>query len=222
MPFLKDRIIPRKILKDIPISRIEQDLERYRNMAIEIGASDAVIISSHDIIVDERVRAKCIYPKCDQYGLSINCPPYAPDLDFIRKVINNYHHAILFSVKDETGAFIGAQFRDRIGRKNPTKILFNTICAEIESRSFYDGYHFSLAFGQGTCKNFWCHDQPCAALQSGTGCRFPLKARSSMEAVGMDAFTMAARQGWEIYPCGERVERKDLPHVLLVGLILIW
>ena len=66
MPFLKDRIIPRKILKDIPISRIEQDLERYRNMAIEIGASDAVIISSHDIIIDERVRAKCIYPKCDQ------------------------------------------------------------------------------------------------------------------------------------------------------------
>lgn len=42
-----------------------------------------------------------------------------------------------------------------------------------------------------------------------------------MEALGLDAFSMAARQGWEIYPCGERVDPDALPHVLLVGLILV-
>jgi hypothetical protein len=83
----------------------------------------------------------------------------------MRKVIKKYYYAILFCVKDKTGEFIGAQFKDRIGRKNPTQIPFNTICGEIESRSFYEGYHLSLAFGQGLCKSFWCHDQPCAALR---------------------------------------------------------
>jgi predicted metal-binding protein len=219
---LNDRIIPQRILEDIQISRVKQDLERYRTMAIQIGALDAVIISSDEIIIDERVRAKCIYPKCGLYGLSINCPPYAPDLGLIRKIISNYHYAILFCLKDETGALIGPEFRNHIGKENPAIVFLNTICSEIESRAFYEGYHLSLAFGQGSCKSFWCPNQPCAALQPNTRCRFPLKARSSMEAVGIDVFTMAARQGWEIYPCGERIKREDLPHVLLVGLVLVW
>ncbi|MEI9479316.1 MAG: DUF2284 domain-containing protein [Deltaproteobacteria bacterium] len=220
-PFNK-KITVRKIVKEIPGERIDQDLEKYRSMAMNMGALSATIISSDEIIIDERVRAKCMYPKCDYYGKSINCPPYAPDLDLVRKIIKKYHHAILFCVKDDTGVFFGSSFRSRVGRKIPSKMILNTICAEIESRSFYDGYQFSLAFGQGPCKSFWCKNQPCAALHPGKGCRFALKARSSMEAVGMDVFSMAANQGWEIYPCGERVKEKDIPHVLLVGLVLIW
>jgi len=219
---LKDRIVPRKILFTIPETRVRQDLKRYRTLAIKLGASDAVIISSGEIIFDERVRAKCLYPKCYHYGTNINCPPYAPDLDFMKKVVANYHHAILFSVKGETGSFVGAEYLKFGGMKNTARVLFNQICSEIESRSFYEGYYLSIAFGQGPCKSFWCPDQPCAALQSGSGCRYPLKSRSSMEAVGIDAFRMASHHGWEIYPCGERVERTDLPHVLLVGLVLIY
>lgn len=218
---VKEKIVPQRILSNIPISKIDKDLERYRTMAIEMGATDAVIIPSPEIIIDERVRAKCIYPKCSHYGSNINCPPYAPDLDFMRRVVSNYRYAILFAVKDETGDFIGAGFRKRVGRENPTKIILNTICSEIESRSFYEGYHLSLAFGQGPCKSFWCPDQSCSALQPGTVCRFSLKARSSMEAVGIDVFTMAAKRGWDVYPCGERVDTNQIPHVLVVGLILI-
>ena len=106
-------------------------------------------------------------------------------------------------------------------QKDETKILFNRICTEIESRAFYDGYHLALAFGHGTCKSLWCPDVACAGLEPGKGCRFPLKSRSSMEAVGMDVFTMVARRGWEIYPVAERVDVAEIPHVLLVGLVLI-
>lgn len=219
---LKDRIVPRKILFTIPETRGKEDLERYRASIIKLGASDAVIISSDEIIFDERVRAKCMYPKCYHYGTNINCPPYAPALDFIAKVVANYHYAILFSVKGETESFIGTEYLKFGGMKNPARVLFNQICSEIESRSFYEGYYLSIAFGQGPCKSFWCPDQTCAALQPGSGCRFPLKSRSSMEAVGIDAFRMAAREGWEIYPCGERVDRINLPHILLVGLVLIY
>ncbi len=109
----------------------------------------------------------------------------------------------------------------RMGKENRAKKTLNTICSEIESRAFYQGYHLALAFGQGPCKSFWCPDKPCAGLGEERKFRFSLKARSSVEAVGIDAYSMAARQGWEIYPCGGRVEKEKLPHVLLIGLILI-
>lgn len=217
------RIVPKRILDNIPLSKVKQDLERYRTLAIDLGAFDVVIISSDEIIIDERVRAKCIYPKCPHYGTSINCPPYVPDLNFMEKVISKYQYAVLFSVKGETEYFIKPDFYLKFrGMKNPARVLLNQICSEIESRSYYDGYYLSIAFGQGPCKSLWCPDQNCVALQSGSGCRFPLKSRSAMEAVGIDVFKMASSKGWEIYPCGERVEKGDIPHVLLVGLVLIY
>lgn len=218
---LKAALAPKRILDRIPESRIAEDLERYRQMAINLGAASAAIVAADEIVVDERVRAKCIYPKCGSYGTNLNCPPHAPDLDFIRKVVGKYRHAVLFSVKDESGDFLGTDYRKKGGRQNPSKTTLNTICAEIESRAFYDGYHLALAFGQGPCKTFWCADQPCSGIHGEGVCRFANKARSSMEAVGMDVFSIVARQGWEIYPCGARVDPEKTPHVLLVGLILI-
>lgn len=218
---LKDRIEAKPINPDIPASTIKGDIEKYRQLTMELGAADAAIVSSEDIIVDERVRAKCMYPKCSFYGNNMNCPPHAPDLDFVRKLIARYSYGILFCVKGDTRDFAGPDFLKRVGRKNKAKITLNTICSEIESKAFYDGYQFALALGQGPCKSFWCSDQPCSALEPGNVCRFSLKARTSVEALGIDAYTMAARQGWKIYPCGERVEADKLPHVLLIGLILV-
>ncbi len=58
-------------------------------------------------------------------------------------------------------------------------------------------------------------------LEPGGVCRFPLKSRSSVEGLGIDAYSMAAARGWEIYPCGKRVEAGALLHALLIGLVLI-
>lgn len=218
---LKDMIEPKRIAIDIPPKKIEKDLEKFQQMSIDLGATNAVIVSSDEIIVDERVRVKCIYPKCSFYGTNMNCPPHAPDLDFVRKLIARYAHGILFCVKGDTKDFVGPDFLKRVGKNNQAKSTLNTICSEIESRAFYEGYQFALALGQGPCKSFWCSDQPCSALQPEKACRFSLKARTSVEALGIDAYTMAAQQGWEIYPCGARVETDKLPHVLLIGLILI-
>lgn len=216
-------VIPKRILDNLPLSMVKEDLEKYQSLAIKLGAYDAVIVSSKEIIIDERVRAKCMYPRCSHYGTSINCPPYVPDLNFMKKLINKYQYAVLFSVKGETEHFIKADYYSKFGgMKNPTRVLLNQICSEIESGCYYDGYYLSVAYGQGPCKSLWCADQSCAALQPGAGCRFPLKSRSSLEAVGIDVFRMASHRGWEIYPCGEKVQKGDIPHVLLIGLVLIY
>ena len=218
---MEETLEPRRIPATLSPVKIQRDLERFRLLAVEKGASGAEVISATEILVDERVRAKCIYPKCGFYGSNLNCPPHAPELDFVRALIARYRYGILFCVKGNPDDFLGADFLKRVGRENQAKKILNTICSEVESRAFYEGYHLALAFGQGPCKSFWCPDKPCAGLDEERKCRFSLKARSSVEAVGIDAFTMAARQGWEIYPCGARVEREKLPHVLLIGLVLI-
>jgi predicted metal-binding protein len=221
MKRFKDRVIPKRVLAHVPPLKMQADLEGFKRMALELGAQEAAVIPSSEIIVDEKVRAKCIYPKCAFYGNNINCPPYAPDLDFVRTLITRYSHAILFCVKGKPKDFVGADFLKRVGKKNRAKTILNTICSAVESRAFYEGYPFALALGQGPCKSYWCPDQPCSALGEEKECRFSLKARSSVEALGINAFTMAAARGWEIYPCGEKVEPNAIPHVLLIGLILI-
>ncbi|MEM3484344.1 MAG: DUF2284 domain-containing protein [Candidatus Bathyarchaeia archaeon] len=200
---------------------MKQDLEKYRLLALEIGAADAIVIGGKDVIIDERVRAKCLYPKCPFFGTNINCPPYSPDLDFVRTVVNKYEYGIFFCVKGDPSDFVTRKTGEYklIGKE--TKFVLNKICAEIESEAFYDGYYFALAFGQGPCKSLWCPDKACSALSPGGSCRFALKARSSMEAMGMDVFKMASTVGWEVYPCGERADFSQIPHVMLAGLILV-
>jgi len=217
---LQKKIPPSRILKTVPPAKIKKDLERYRALAIELGADTAAVIPTREISIDERVRAKCQIPLCKHYGGNFNCPPYAPDLDFMRRVLRRYRHAILFSVKGPTADFAGEN-RKRGIKDNPARLRLFQICSKIESTAFYDGYYLALALGQGPCKTLWCLDQPCAALQPGGSCRYPLKTRLSVESVGIDVFKLVAGRGWDIFPCGERVDESKLPHVLLVGLILV-
>ena len=84
----------RKITDNIPNKRLRKDLEKLRQRAVEIGATDAKIITADMVIIDERVRAKCIYPKCEYYGTSAHCPPHAMDLEQVRKIVNSFRYAI--------------------------------------------------------------------------------------------------------------------------------
>ena len=58
----------RKMLADIPDELVHQDLEKFRQLAIDLGATDAKVVTMDMVIIGERVRAKCIYPKCQWYG----------------------------------------------------------------------------------------------------------------------------------------------------------
>lgn len=220
MDLFNKKLEPSRILDVIPAEKIKEDLERYKSMALELGADTVEIIPTSEISIDERVRAKCQIPNCIYFGTNFNCPPYAPDLDFMRKFVGRFRYGILFSVKGQTMDFIGKD-RKRTVSENPARLLLFQLCALIESAAFYDGYHLAISLGTGPCKSFWCKDEPCSALTPGQGCRFALKARISLEACGMDVFKLVSRYGWSIYPCGEKVDPEKLPHTRLVGLTLI-
>jgi predicted metal-binding protein len=211
----------RKFQSRPPAKRINQDLEKYRKRAIELGAKDAKVIPAKDVIIDERVLAKCTYPKCRQYGTNLNCPPHAMSPEMLRKVVNNFKYAIFLKMEVPPESMVGPGCKNpELG--NPDRRHLLEIVAKIEAEAFYDGHHLAVGFAGGSCKAYLCtKEAACAAMTPGQGCRHGLIARSSMEAVGMDAFTMAAGVGWNIYPLGKRSSPDDAPYGTRMGIILI-
>ena len=210
----------RKIISKTIPEILKRDLERYRQMALDLEATDAKIITPDQIIIDERVLLKCIYPKCGWYGTNVNCPPYAVDLDTIRKVVQKYNYAIFYLIKAPSKDFVGPDVVKSGANVKWTRKGYE-IASKIESAAFYDGYHLAMGFAGGPCKSVFCPDEKCSALTTGTECRHFLKSRSPMEGVGMDVFTMATEVGWEIYPCGRSLKPEDVPYGVRCGLVLI-
>jgi predicted metal-binding protein len=55
----------------------------------------------------------------------------------------------------------------------------------------------------------------------GEKCRFSLRARPSMEAVGIDVYRMVASAGWDIYPIGSNATPTDIPKGTLAGIVIV-
>lgn len=203
---------------EVPVSekQLLRDLERYRLLSLEIGASDAKVISTDQIIIDERAVIKCTYPKCRFYGTNANCPPYAVTPQQMQRILPSYRYAIFYTIQGSS------DYCEKIGDKefpeNVSRLRFE-ITSRVESEAFYDGYYFALGFTGGSCKKYFCPEKECAVLKN-RSCRAPLMARSSMEAVGMDVYRMATQIGWDIYPIGKGISPREVPFGRGLGLIL--
>lgn len=211
----------RKFVDKVSEERLEKDLKKYKEKAVELGASIAEIITVDMVVMDERARAKCMYPKCSSYGLSVHCPPHTTELNQMKKIINKYKYAILIRVDAPIEDVAGPIAKEQ-GTWKKYGLKRNKVIGKLEAIAFNDAYHFALGFGGGSCKSYFCPNEDCSALKPGQGCRAPLKARPSMEAVGMDVFTMAAKVGWDIYPIGENTLPSDAPYASFIGIVFIY
>ena len=68
-----------------PCETLRQDLDNFRQKALDFGGSLAEIIPAQWVEVDERVWLKCAIPLCPHYGKSIYCPPHGFEPEFTRK-----------------------------------------------------------------------------------------------------------------------------------------
>jgi len=197
-----------------------KDLEYYKEKALEYGATQAEIIPTRLIVIDERVRLKCMVPRCHLYGESPNCPPYTPEPEAMRKIVAQYEWAVLF--KHDVAP--KEDFVDKIKwHKGHMAHQGKTdeIASKVEALAFNDGHYFAAGFGAGGCKTALCEGLICQFLDSGR-CRFPVRARPSMEAVGIDVYRLVTEVGWEIYPVAHRgVDPDAVPCAISVGLVLV-
>ncbi len=211
----------RKIVEKVPDEVLQHDLEKYRQRAIELEATDAKIITTDMVMIDERVRAKCIYPKCGNYGTNASCPPHAMELDLVRKIVNNFQYAIFIMLKVTSEEVAGPEARKK-RLSIPSLVKMYEIVSKIEAEAYYDGYYLALAFSSGACKSAFCHDIECSALVPGQSCRHSLRARGCMSGAGMDATIMATKVGWDIYPIGVSTDPSSVPHGIKVGIVFIY
>lgn len=198
---------------------LKADLERYKQKALELGAAQAEVIPAQWVQVDERVRLKCYVPRCYNYGQCAYCPPHTPEPEFMRKAFSQFHWAVLFR-----NDVVPIEDYADITRYQPHGVKHSRqgreIVAKIEAMAFADGYYLAVGFASGSCRDSLCGSMLCQVLDSGR-CRFPLKARPSMEAVGIDVYGLVTKVGWEIYPIYNGVDPKLLPCASTVGTVFI-
>ena len=209
----------RKIRLDKDHAQLGRDLQTYQNRAIELGATKAKIIRTDEIVVDERVTLKCQIPRCFGFGTGANCPPNTLKPAEMRSLLEKYSQAVFFAKEVPSAVIV----RDKATIKERVKAYQDVykIVAEIESMAFYDGHYLAFGLGAGSCRHTFCGlEGNCAALK-GEKCRFSLRSRPSMEAVGLDAYKMAASAGWDIYPIGSNAKPEDIPFGMLIGIIIV-
>jgi len=211
----------RKIVEMVPDEQLQEDLEKYRQRAIELGGTDAKIITADAVVIDERVRAKCIHPKCRMYGTNINCPPHAMDLELMKKIVNNFQYAIFLMLKVPPEMVAGPEAMKK-GLPNRSLVKGYEIISKIEAEAHSDGYYLAVAFSTGPCKAGFCPDIECSALVPGQPCRHALRARGSISGAGIDAYKMATRVGWDVYPIGVSTDPSSVPHGTIMGIVLIY
>jgi predicted metal-binding protein len=200
---------------------LKADLERYRMLVLGLGASDATIIPADQVVVDERVRLKCVVPRCLRAGETPNCPPHAPELELVRRALSRFSWAVLFkcdvSLVDDSASGSGK------GQGDKRRVLSfhrpsSDLVYELERQAYQDGYHLSMGFGGGSCKDYLCQGVICQFLDSGR-CRFPHRARPAMEAMGIDVISLVNRVGWRAYPLLD--DLSTIPCAITVGIVFI-
>jgi predicted metal-binding protein len=156
------------------------DLTRWCERAVALGADTVTTMRAQDVVVAEWVRMKCLYG-CDDGGKYRTCPPNAPSLDQIKRVVGEFERAILL----EVGPLSGAEKSDDESRR------LNDAGLAMERELFLAGFHKAWLMGAGPC-------DICGACTRGEDCPTPERARPSMEGCGLDVYATARNAGRQI------------------------
>lgn len=178
----------------------QEDLDSLVKRAKELGACEAVWLPTTKIVVDPRVRFKCLVPRCPHYDQNLMCPPRLPSVHEFKEILARYHQALFFQMRIP---LTQAEFQKNYGEKE-LAILFTlpsyheqvtanrqkwyALLDKLEALAFKRGYPFAAALSIGPC--YRCPE----CLPQGP-CRQPFRARPSMEALGIDVLKTARNIG---------------------------
>lgn len=155
----------------------EPDLEKYVQLAKELGAAEAVLLSAKEIPFDDRQAWKCRF-SCPFYGTNLMCPPYGPSPDEARRLFSMYEKAILFIIHRD---------RDDYDVDECNKAVLD-IGLGLESKLEEDGYRLSVSFQPGPCKI--CN--PCPLRYP---CKGQERMRPALPGMGVDVIKTAEEHG---------------------------
>lgn len=178
---------------------MDSDLEKYGNMAVEVGVTNVKQIDPDTVITGTWVRMKCLFG-CPFHGYSYSCPPHTPTPEETQVMIDGYSRALLFHTE--------SPFREERD-KHDSRISRTLI--KMEGEMFKDGLYKSFLFKHGPC--FVCKvckkitNEPCVAKD---------KIRPSMESAGIDVYQTARNNGLFIKSLRQIEDTQNLFALMLV------
>lgn len=212
--FLKDPTTNSKKKKPYK-QNVWEALEKLRQLACQLGASDARAISTTEISVEDDLANLCREPGCENYGLSASCPPHVAGPDGFRKLLNTFKHAVVFKIDVPSEILFSDQRRD-IFR------LLHEIAASIEQSAIEMGFHDSNAYAGGSCKQIFCRDHSdCRVIAENGECRNLFLARPSMSGFGINVLKLKKAAGWMSNKTPRDTDPDTVSMETVCGLVLI-
>ena len=208
-----------KITVDRNEGDLQENLHRYCENVLALGATRATIVSVRDIPVDRRITLKCQVPRCFGYDTGAHCPPNTLTPDELREILKSYEWAVFFTMDVPSEVIVRnrATIKERVDAYQKVYKMVS----ELESKAFYDGHYLAFGFAAGSCRHTFCGQMDACRAMEGKKCRFSLVSRPSMEAVGIDVYQMVARVGWDIYPIGSGTKPQVIPKGVLAGIVIV-
>lgn len=163
---------------------MKDPMKQLQSEAIRLGATAAKLIPIPSVVIDERVRLKCLVPICGKYNQNLMCPPNLPSVEEFRRVIRKYSKALFVQLAYEKRATLSKA----AARRNALQLHY--VIHELEKRAFVLGFPLAAGLIGGSCK--LCRK----CVGPGYPCRHPLMARPSMEGMGIDVIQTAKKVGF--------------------------
>lgn len=178
-----------------PVPIPDQDAYHIIRTAISQGATEAVLIPSSLIVVEDDLAKLCNgKPVCPNYGLSPSCPPHVQGPSAFRIWQNESPWCVVIRMDFPPVGQLTQDHRD-LGR------LLHEIVSGVEHTAVERGYPNAKAFAGGSCKHLFCYDyDSCRVLFENGPCRNPETARPSMSGFGINVAKLMASAQWKEPP----------------------
>jgi len=173
----------------IPFPQTAQSQQMLVRDALALGCEKAKIIQTRHISVGHWVQLQCQYG-CKHFGKFFTCPPYSPSSSETAEILADYDKALL--IQSHEGS-------------NPIEVGL-----ALEKSFKHKGFYKAFALNSRPCNL-------CETCSIDTLCKYPEKARPTLQACGIDLNQTLLANNWEgtggpISPCSENSN---------IGLILL-
>lgn len=158
------------------------NIDEYKSEKVEIHNIDP-----KEIVFDDSIRGYCKENKCGRYDNNFMCPPIIGSVENYKKIIKSYNKGYLVLIKDiieDSNAY----------KYYNSQRKLHEIVLGIEKNLINEGHIEPLGFIAGECRI--C--RPCKKEEGYDRCIHPNRARTSLEAIGVNVVETVEKKGIEI------------------------
>src|SRR4030065_1662143 len=154
----------------MPAQNEAEKLQFLVKLALEKGATDAKIIPTNKVIVEDRVVLKCKVG-CNHYGKTLACPPYTPSAEEFRKIVSEFSYAMFMKFTTnataepdiykhlmtyETDPSVPKDIKEKAAKfwqdwKNAKRKMLQSV-VDLEKAAMKQGYSLAISFISGHCQ----------------------------------------------------------------------